>query len=582
MAAKTPPAAIPSVGEPRYDLRELPWLRVRTNEGEARLGLQRAFTDAHTIAELAEPDPLVRAAQYYFLQTLLPSVLRRVSGDLEEEDELEGLCREGLPRESVEVALAELSERLWLVHPEHPFMQEARYARTAPNGDALAINPAVPGGSTKLWFGSNRERRPLSPEDAPGALMAYWWFSPNSNARPSIDGEQLRAPGSVIGSSAANSGIRVHYRGANLLETLLRNTRRSWLHSPLAPAWARDVRDPVMTDPMDEATGSGNAVLLFREHEDGPFTRAVMGGAVRDGLPMSAEQRGERAAHSHARKKREEQIKEIKRRNQQRKRQAPKGSSEEALGLEAVPEPLPEFNSPYDLLFTSLKRAAQQLPDVVRIQKLDANGNPQPNQQPVPLTGFTFGRNLFDDLDAVFKDRRQLPQSSDEPLLRGRGGTPHYVEIRYRNATTPQFESLEWHAGGGELLDLEAATRRRARTFAGDVRTARWALQECLRKPLGSGKQSENALAGLKEHAEHELSERLRPMLDELLAQNSDDEPPADTDGLARHWRPAMRRAVLEIARETIEPHVSTATMSDAAEALSRLSRRLGTWKEQR
>ena len=581
MARTKPPAATPSIGAPRHDLRELPWLRVHAVEGEARLGLRRTLLEAHRIRELADPDPLVRAAQYYFLQTLMPCVLRRLAGDAEEE-ELEGLCRDGLPKEAVEGALEELSDRLWLVHPEHPFMQEPRYAETKPNGDALAINPAVPGKDTKLWFGSNRERGPLEPEDAPGALMAYWWFSPNSNTRPSIGDEQLRAPGSVIGSSTANSGIRVHYRGDSLLETLLRNTRRSWLHSPLAPAWAREVRDPVMTDPVDETTGSGNAVLLFREHEVGPFTRAVMGGAVRDGLPMSAEQRAERAAHGHARKEREEQIKEIKRRNQQRKRQAPKGSSAEAPGLERVPEPLPAFESPYDLLFTSLKRAAQHLPDVVRIQTLDSNGNPQPNQLPVPLTGFTFGHNLFDDLDAVFKDRRLLPANTDEALLRNRGGRPHHFEIRYQGKTTPQFESLDWHTEGGQLLSLDPGRRRRVRSFAEDVRTARWVLTECLEQQLGrrrEKKKEKDPLVVVKKYAEYELSERLWPVLDELLTETSDD---AEAPETAASWRPAMRQAVLEIAQETIKPHVSTATMSDAAEALSKLQRRLSKWKEQR
>lgn len=552
---KDPP--ISAVGERAYSLRTEPWLPVVIDGEERRVGLDEAIRSAHRIERLALRNPLQWYAAIMFLAAMCTLVLRELEL---ERDALEEYLSEGFPVEVVEEVLDGVDEHLWLVHPTHPFMQEARYVKSEVNRPASSLDPAAAGPSTKLWFGSNYEVGDLQPVDAPLVLMTYWWFSPNANSRPKIDGDEVRSAGSIIGSSAFNSGIRVVPEGASLLEVILRLLHRDAVESDVLPAFLRDVTSLYLNTTMDRMTASGNAVLLFRDTPDGPFTGAVAGGALREGLPMAAATRERRAQHSRERERRDEEIKAIKRRNATKKK-----ASGKSADLEPVPEPLPPFESPYDVLFQELKDAALADPNLVRVEPAAAmSSGKATGASPAsrPLAGFSFGANLFGDLEVMFRDRTvRIPRTEGRLYQRGRTRW-EYFEVTYRSATTPLFESADRHTAGTALLDLNDDERRAFLPMAAMLLNQRDKLRACMKSALSQGSRLEPVAEGAIESAEQELSSTLAPVVREAIEEVRAGRPVGDD--LYRETLAPLRDA----ARTALEPYMAVARFPAIARAL--------------
>lgn len=562
--AKQQAAFLSAVGPARWSVRTLPWLPVVVDGNRRRVGLDEALLEAHRIERVDLPDPVTRAAVLSFLPAMTAVVLRAANV---RPMTARALLASGLPPDAVAATLDRFDERLWLVHPEHPFLQEARFAGIAPNREAIALIPSVPGPSTKLWFGSNASRGNLDPADAVLALLAYWYFSPASNSRPKVDGEEVRSPGSVIGSSAFNSGVRAFAVGETLLETLLRNTLTSWVESPQDPCFLRDVRLLPIIDPFDVATASGNAALLLRESEDGPFTQVIAGGALRDGIPMSAAMRAERAEYGRRLKARQAEIKAVRSRNAERKR-GHRGQPGEP-DLEPVPAPLDPFDSPYDVLARSLKAVALESPNLVRVRMLTREGGEDPAVPPRPLTGFTFGQRLFDDLKAVFLDRRVImPAASGRMLAAGRVQF-EFFEVTYAgNAGPAQFESAAWHASGAELLELSQPARNALEPFATRLLDYRAKILPAIKMAFG-GSQGASAPEGLVEAAEALLAGELAPLFGEAVdaVSREEDVPPELYDRAAK--------VILDTVKAVLRPYESVSRMADIARAYANLAGQL-------
>jgi hypothetical protein len=271
------------------NVRELEWLPIVDSHGRRHIGLNEAFTSAHLIQRIDVRAPIERAGILRFLTSLTALVARTQGVTAHSAAQV---AREGFDPQAVHDTLDSINDRLWLIHPETPFLQEGRYklATSAPK-TAASIRSTSPGDSSKAWWGRPGDgfvTGHLSLEVAPGALAGFWFYSTNGNGKVSLEGVSVPQQGSAAGKVVA-AGVRLWKMGTTLAGTLLLNTSQSWIASKEIPAWAQTLTGSGNLDPLVFGTISGNATLLLPEWVAGAvtFTGAHVGGTLRKGIPMT-------------------------------------------------------------------------------------------------------------------------------------------------------------------------------------------------------------------------------------------------------------------------------------------------------
>lgn len=271
------------------NVRTVPWLPVLTANGAETLGLEEALLRAHEIERITIRDPLARHATLHFLVSVAALIARRSGID---SDNAGAVAAAGFDESDVLAVLNGVDERLWLVHPETPFLQERRYLdivggeAAAKRGAKIAAEllPHVPGLASKAWWnqaGGEFQRATLTPAEAILALLTVWLHAPGGKASVGKLGRSA-----AIGSSVS---VRTYlwWKGQSLAETILLNLDESWVRGDALPGWATTISKLTGLEPITECTQPGSSVLLFLSDTsigEIVFDRALYGGAIREGF----------------------------------------------------------------------------------------------------------------------------------------------------------------------------------------------------------------------------------------------------------------------------------------------------------
>jgi len=165
-----------------FNLADEPWIEVIRSGSIEFVSLCELFSDALHIDSIGHADPLERIAFWRFLIALTHLYNHR-----DENLKQRLSSKEGFDPSVVERMFAELSDRLWLIHPTAPFAQNLTSTVLEPEStvtikDLGALLLDVPGDSTKAWF-SRPVDAPvsLSPQEAAAAVLTRWFCGPSGN-----------------------------------------------------------------------------------------------------------------------------------------------------------------------------------------------------------------------------------------------------------------------------------------------------------------------------------------------------------------------------------------------------------------
>lgn len=284
---------------PRGDLRTLPWLAVQGADGQRTVGLDEFFKNAHSWTALVH-DGFEKAALIRFL-TGVAALLAREEGLTRRN--ADAISKSGFKPETVDAVLGRYADRLYLVHPDTPFFQDARLSdiaqavftsqlKTSRNASYLDVTkhasqliPAVQGDSAKAWWGlpgSEFVPTELTDAEAARALIVYHYYGAQSNNALG----PFSSTAGTIGTrpmAATTPDNQMFWTGETVIRTLLANLTGSWISDGTLPTWAgrdfraRDQRPASGT--LEEATSSGLSALLVSRDSEG-FARVFMAGAL--------------------------------------------------------------------------------------------------------------------------------------------------------------------------------------------------------------------------------------------------------------------------------------------------------------
>ncbi len=215
-------------GPPAFDLRDEPWIPVRTLAGTKQVGLRDLFLHAHEIEDLAIPVPPAASG----LMRILCVMTARISGL----DDPDSGADEWLAERNAALLKPEgfdpgavggyfdrpdLADRFFLFGGERPFLQDpllARQCAKTAGVNKLAFGRAA--GNNHVWWGphSDVDASSLSSAQAAWSLIAQHYYGPSGRC----------SARTVDGTSQANSTagplrktISFHPLGHSLYQTLL-------------------------------------------------------------------------------------------------------------------------------------------------------------------------------------------------------------------------------------------------------------------------------------------------------------------------------------------------------------------------
>lgn len=257
--------------QPRHDLRrEVAWIPALYLDGRrATLPLQQLLEDAHLVREV-EGEPAQWAALMRFLPSVVALVARQDPGA-----DFDIWPVDGIPSVAIDGALDAISDRLWLRHPDTPFMQEPLVAPgTLYPTEWLHL--AAPAASSKAWWGKPGD--PVRPDAHTPArvalgLVTSWYFNPGVGGiafgKYTDDPDTGWRPRGTLGFH--NHGLRVFHRGPTLAATLLANTMDSHVtgRGKNLPLWAMGDGTLPSAGALTASTWTGSAYLLAWE-DDAP------------------------------------------------------------------------------------------------------------------------------------------------------------------------------------------------------------------------------------------------------------------------------------------------------------------------
>lgn len=268
---------------PLFDLTTLPWIPVLYHSGQVlQVGIDDLFGSAHEIKDLAEPDPIVRAALRRFAEALCAQLIR-LEGSDGDSWRSRAEHNSGFSQSEVAALIRDQHEHLWLYHPMFPFLQDIRLvdALTKPewfSSDDLVAN--LPGDGEAAWFvkpGDPASARGLDPASAARGLVARWFYHlPGNSAKVSAsEGTNTAQSGGVFSEGKARTTHAFRISRVSLATTILRNLTpdiiettdvREVDHS--GPAWTYRDRSSISQDGLYLGTLTASSVLLAAPRED--------------------------------------------------------------------------------------------------------------------------------------------------------------------------------------------------------------------------------------------------------------------------------------------------------------------------
>jgi hypothetical protein len=268
---------------PSFDLARLRWIPVLYHSGEVvQVGIDDLFGSAHEIKDLAEPDPIVRAALRRFTEALCAQLIR-LEGSDGDSWRSRAEHNSGFSQSEVAALIRDQHEHLWLYHPMFPFLQDIRLvdALTKPewfSSDDLVAN--LPGDGEAAWFvkpGDPASARGLDPVSAARGLVARWFYHlPGNSAEVNTsEGTNTAQSGGAFSEGIATATHAFRISRVSLATTLLRNMTSDMIattylgdvdHS--GPAWTYRDRSSISQDGLYLGTLTASSVLLAAPRED--------------------------------------------------------------------------------------------------------------------------------------------------------------------------------------------------------------------------------------------------------------------------------------------------------------------------
>ncbi|MGI5346645.1 type I-E CRISPR-associated protein Cse1/CasA [Streptomyces sp. CA-250714] len=214
---------------PFWDVREEPWVLVRTADGTQMVGLRELFVRAHEIVELAIPVPPAASG----LLRILVVMAARIAGLADPEEDREAvewlkdrnaaLAAEAFDQEAVNgyFEREDLADRFFVFGGQRPFLQDALLAQQC--AKTSGTNKIVFGraaGNNPVWWGPSSDvaSSALSVPEALWHVIAQHYYGPSGRCTART----------VAGKSDANTTagplrktVSFHPVGRNLFETLL-------------------------------------------------------------------------------------------------------------------------------------------------------------------------------------------------------------------------------------------------------------------------------------------------------------------------------------------------------------------------
>lgn len=295
-AATAPPLAPRELlrtahAQPAHDLAELPWLPVLTPDGRRELlGVRELFRRSHELVDLAEPDPLTRAALRRWLGALTVELLTADGGPDRAAWQARADANTGFTAAEIDALLNRAGDHLWLHHPRTPFLQDLRLIDSLTNPQlrpAAVLLPHIPGEGEAAWFRKITDPHtyaPLPLDVAARAMVARWYYTLNGIAANVTTGPGTKTKGQAGSCFAEGPATITHVfrvSPAGLFATLLRNLPRALVdsHQRGRPAWTNPTRPLGGVGDLFDYSATATATLL------GPVVDGAIAAAVPAPIP---------------------------------------------------------------------------------------------------------------------------------------------------------------------------------------------------------------------------------------------------------------------------------------------------------
>lgn len=260
---------------PRVDLVSEQWIPIIDRTGNVRrVSVEDLLLHAHEIKDLAESDPIIRAALRRFIQALTAQTVRLAGAS---NSEWLSRCEDSPRFKESEVAalIADQRKYLWLYHPEFPFLQDIRLIDALTKPEALStdeLTAHLPGRSEAAWFVKVND--PLSgkgiePTAAARGLVARWFYHlpGNSSSVLTPDGTDSAQYGGAFSEGVATTTHAFRVSPSSLATTLLRNLTSEMVKNPANAsyaglAWSYHDRSAISQDALYLSTLTASSTLL--------------------------------------------------------------------------------------------------------------------------------------------------------------------------------------------------------------------------------------------------------------------------------------------------------------------------------
>jgi CRISPR system Cascade subunit CasA len=232
----------------RFSLWSEPWIRVtRCDGGEAEVSIGACLVEAHTLAALSDPSPLVVGGTHRLLAAILQAIY--APRDL---GEVAAVLRAGqFDRDRIEAFATRHAERFELFHPTAPFLQ---------TGDVPLDGWRKPGKGQKHDWGEAKPAAALLAEVPTATKRTHFWHVTDAQHQlcPACCARGLIALPTFASSEGA--GVRPSINGVPPIYVLPAGDSlfQSLALSLVVPDYQPRAADP---DRADLAAWSGDAVI---------------------------------------------------------------------------------------------------------------------------------------------------------------------------------------------------------------------------------------------------------------------------------------------------------------------------------
>lgn len=253
---------------------QVEWIPVVDSDGRHHtLTIRQALVQAHELRGFGAVNPIEQSTLIRLLGALGALVVRE-----------QGHRRPVFDAPAVDTVLERHAEKMYLDHPDMPFLQEWHVEKPSKDVGVQVATLAVgaPGMSSKSW--SPRGALPNiwhPPEGLHTLLMGLatrWFHSFGGNSTQVHAG--VRMSSGSVGARAGKDEV-FYWRGSTLARTLMANTPAPWVDGKGLPAFldrdATTFGTPASPHPLWETTNSLNGLLVRWDGEEP--TSVLMGGS---------------------------------------------------------------------------------------------------------------------------------------------------------------------------------------------------------------------------------------------------------------------------------------------------------------